>query len=251
MTATTELGVQLYSVRDDLGDALPNTLQRLAGMGFTHVEPYDILSDTDGLKSAMDGAGLLARTCHSKIHELDRDDVISAARTLGIDTVIIPWVQPDSIADFDGVRDLALRINEAAAYAADYGIRLGYHNHDFEFAQKIGDQPAYELLVSLLHEDVVLEVDTYWASVGGADVFELLPRLRDRVRFLHVKNQPADPGDRPARIDITGRMGEILDLTRDFVELPVVEVVVHEGDVFPSLERNAEYFLSELSGVQS
>ncbi|MFJ8894992.1 sugar phosphate isomerase/epimerase family protein [Leifsonia sp. NPDC102414] len=230
---TTPLGVQLYSVRDDIGqDALPATLARLAALGFTHAEPYDILSDTEGLAAALDAAGLRATTAHAKITELDRDAVLAAAVRLGVETVIVPWVRPESIATRDGVEALAAAINEASAAAAAHGIRVGYHNHDFEFAQHIDGVPAYELLVGLLDPAVVLELDTYWAAVGGADVTELLPRLGDRVRFLHVKHDDANPFD---IADVIPRASSL--------ELPVVEVVVHEGDVFPLIEENARYFL--------
>lgn len=246
--AGQQLGVQLYSVRNDLGpDDLDSTLARLAGMGFTHVEPYDILGYTTALKSAMDASGLVATTTHANIVELDRDAVIAAAKQLGIDTVLVPWVEPESIADRAGVEKLAAAINDASRYAAGHGIRVGYHNHEFEFSQHIDGQSAYELLVSLLDEDVILEVDTYWASVGGADVFELLPRLNERVRFLHVKNEPPDADDPPLLgVDITGRLAEVLAVSRGFVTMPVVEVVVDEGDVFPVLERNAAFFLQEV-----
>ncbi|WP_431279548.1 sugar phosphate isomerase/epimerase family protein [Leifsonia poae] len=230
---TGPLGVQLYSVRDDIGpDALPATLGRLAAAGFTHVEPYDILSDTEGLAVALDATGLRAITAHSKITELDRDAVLAAATRLGIETVIVPWVRPDSISTREGVEALAAAINDAAAYAAGHGIRVGYHNHDFEFAQKIDGVPAYELLVELLDPAVVLELDTYWAAVGGAEVTELIPRLGDRVRFLHVKHDDENPFD----------IAEVLPLAGS-LELAVVEVVVHEGDVFPLVDRNAAYFL--------
>jgi sugar phosphate isomerase/epimerase len=243
------LGVQLYSVRDDLGpDDLDTTLARLAAMGFTHVEPYDILGYTAALKKAIDANGLLATTTHAHIVTLNRDAVIAAAKELGIDTVLVPWVEPESIADRAGVEKLAAAINDAARYAAGHGIRVGYHNHDFEFSQHIDGQSAYELLVTLLDDDVILEVDTYWASVGGADVFELLPRLKERVRFLHVKNEPPDAGDPPALgVDITGRMSEVLAVSQEFVTMPVVEVVVDEGDVFEVLERNAAFFRNEVS----
>ena len=230
---TTPLGVQLYSVRDDIGqDALPATLARLAVLGFTHAEPYDILSDTEGLAAALDASGLRATTAHAKITELDRDAVLAAAVRLGVETVIVPWVRPESIATRDGVEALAAALNEASAAAAAHGIRVGYHNHDFEFAQHIDGVPAYELLVGLLDPAVVLELDTYWAAVGGADVTELLPRLGDRVRFLHVKHDDANPFD---IADVIPRANSL--------ELPVVEVVVHEGDVFPLIEENARYFL--------
>lgn len=226
------LGIQLYSVRDDIGPAaLPATLTRLAALGFTHAEPYDILSDTEGLNAALDAAGLQADTAHAKITELDPARVLDAAERLGIGTVIVPFVPPPSIADRDGVLALAQRINALVPVAADRGIRLGYHNHDFEFAQRIGDATAYDVLVDALDPAVVLELDTYWAAVGGEDVHTLLPRLGDRVRFLHVKHDDANPFD----------IGEVVGLARS-LELPVVEVVVHEGDVFPLIERNADYF---------
>jgi len=229
---TTPLGVQLYSVRDDIGpDALPATLARLASLGFTHVEPYDILGDTEGLAAALATSGLRATTAHSKITELDRDAVLAAATRLGVETVIVPWVRPDSIATREGVSALAAAINAAAVAAAEQGIRVGYHNHDFEFSQKIDGVPAYELLVDQLDPAVVLELDTYWAAVGGADVTELIPRLADRIRFLHVKHDSANPFD----------IAEVLPLATS-LELPVVEVVVHEGDVFPLVEENARYF---------
>ena len=246
---TAQLGVQLYSVREDLGaDVLGDTLKRLAAMGFTHVEPYDILSGTDALRSAMRDAGLAARTAHANIVDpkLDRDAIVAAARQLGIDTVIVPWAEPDSIAKRAGVEALAAAINDAARFAARHGIRIGYHNHDFEFSTEIDGAPAYDLLVSLLDETVALEVDTYWASVGGADVFELLPRLGERVRFLHVKTEPPNPPDRIMRgPDISDRQAEVLALLP--VELPIVEAVVHEGDIFPVLARNAAFFLGEVA----
>jgi sugar phosphate isomerase/epimerase len=226
------LGIQLYSVRDDIGpDALPGTLARLAALGFTHAEPYDILSDTEGLNAALDAAGLQADTAHSKITELDRDRVLDAAERLGIGTVIVPFVPPASIADRDGVLALADAINAVVSVAADRGIRIGYHNHDFEFAQKIGGRTAYDLLVDALDPAVVLEVDTYWAAFGGEDVVALLTGLGDRVRFLHVKEDGTNPFDVAEVVGLAGSL-----------ELPVVEVVVHEGDVFPLIERNAAFF---------
>ena len=238
------LGVQLYSVRHDIApDRIAGTVRRLAGLGFTHVEPYDILSNTDGLRAAIEGAGVVASTAHAKITELDRDAVIAAALELGVQTVVVPWVAPATLQDRAGIAALAASINDAARVSADHGIRIGYHNHDFEFRQQIEGRAAYEILVESLDPDVVLELDTYWASVGGADVFEVIPRLGDRVRLLHVKNELPDPGDPPfAGVDITGRLDEVIALAEPGLELPVVEVVVDDGDVYPVLERNARYF---------
>jgi len=242
------LGIQLYSVREDIGPGdLETTLKRLAGMGFTHAEPYRILDRTEQLGVALATAGLQATAAHANVVTADRDAYLDAAERLGLDTLIIPWAEPAALGDRDGIAATAAAINDAARRAADRGIRVGYHNHDFEFSQHAGGRPAYEILVDALAGEVILEVDTFWASMGGADVFELIPRLGSRVRFLHVTNEPPDEDDPPPRgPDITGRMDEVAALGRPFVEMPVVEVVVHEGDVFAALERNAAFFLARV-----
>jgi sugar phosphate isomerase/epimerase len=244
MTAGSSLGIQLYSVRDDIGPSrLDDTLARLAAYGFTHAEPYDILTAPNALTNALDRSGLTATTTHADVVTRDRNAIFNAADLLGIKTVIVPWVEPSTIADRAGVEKLADAVNAAAEHAAERGIRIGYHNHDFEFAQHVDDVPVYELLVDLLDPTVVLELDVYWAGVGGADVFELIPRLGDRVRFLHVVRDREPGNDRPVLgVDATGRMDEVIALAADSLELPIVEVVAHHSDVFPLVERNAAYF---------
>lgn len=242
------LGVQLYSVRDDIGPAdLTATLRRLAGMGFTHVEPYRILDDPAGLAAALRETGLSATAAHANVIAADQDAYLAAAATLGLGTLIVPWTEPDTITDRAGVEALARAINAAAARAADRGIRVGYHNHDFEFRQHVDGVPAYQILVDALDERVVLELDTFWASMGGADVFELIPALAGRLRFLHVTNEPPDADDPPPLgTPVTGRMSEVVALARPLAEMVVLEVVVHDGDVFPVLARNAAFFGSQV-----
>ncbi len=242
------LSVQLYSVRNDLGPAdLDNTLRRLKGFGFTHVEPYDILGYTDRLVAAVQANGLKTGTAHANVIDLDRKALIAAAKRLGIDTLIMPWIDEETIADRAGVDRLIAGMNEAAKELSAAGIRTAYHNHQFEFALKVDGKSVYEWLVEKLDPSILLELDTFWASVGGGDVFELIPRLRNRIRWLHVKNEPPDEEDLPLLgPDITGKLGQVLDLGKDFVERPVVEIVVHEGDVFPLIERNAKFFLNEV-----
>ena len=241
------LGVQLYSVRDDIGPGdLGKTLGRLAAMGFTHVEPYRILDDTDGLAAALEQAGLQATAAHANVAAGEPDAYFAAAKRLGLGTLIVPWADPDELRDRDGVGELARAINDAARRGADQGIAVGYHNHDFEFRQQVDGAPVYEILADQLDPSVVLELDTHWASVGGADVFELIPRLASRIGFLHVTNEPPDDDDPPVLgVDITGRMDEVVAAGRAAGAMTVLEIVVHEGDIFPVLERNAGYFLAQ------
>jgi sugar phosphate isomerase/epimerase len=70
------------------------------------------------------------------------------------------------------------------------GLRFGYHNHNWEFANHVDGRSIYELFLDRLNPDVALDLDTYWSTVGGADTPALLRRLGDRVKFIHVKDGP-------------------------------------------------------------
>ena len=244
-----DLGVQLYSVREHLGDELSGTLARLAEIGYTHVEPYDILTDPPALTAAMTASGLGAVATHASIQGPRRDDILAAARLLGIGTVIVPWVEPTTFATREGVEELAAHVNEAARIAADQGIRVGYHNHDFEFSHEIDGQPAYLTLLELLDPAVVAELDCFWTSVGGVDPAVQAAALGDRLRYLHVAAGPPEPGKPPLLGgDGTIHLPEIIASTRASVEMVVVEVVTRR-DVFEVLAENYAYFQSQLVGA--
>jgi hypothetical protein len=109
----TYLGVQLYSVRDDLGPAdLGRTLGRLAAMGFTHVEPYRLLDHPDQLAGVLESTGLAAVTAHANVLSADREALLAAAGRLGIGTVIVPWADPGRLHDRAAI-EARLRIQPA------------------------------------------------------------------------------------------------------------------------------------------
>ncbi|MFT4050642.1 MAG: sugar phosphate isomerase/epimerase [Microbacterium sp.] len=185
------LSVQLWTLRELIAEDLVGTLQRLADVGFTKVEPYRI-KDAEGLGTALRDAGLEAPTTHQVfIRDDSIDEVAEAAARFGIGTVIDPVVAPEFWTDASDIQRTAERLNAAASIAAKHGVTVGYHNHAHEIRNKIDGRPALEYFASLLDPSVVLEVDTYWVAVGGEDPAQLLPRLGDRVVAIHVKDGPA------------------------------------------------------------
>jgi sugar phosphate isomerase/epimerase len=187
--------LQLYSVRDQLATGRMGVLRRIADFGYGAVEPYDVRTDPEQLRADLDETGLAVCSVHAGLLGEGDDVLLNGARTVGADTVIVPWVPPERFAGTEAIAVLAGELNDAAAKAADHGLRLGYHNHDFELSSIVGGRPALEVLADALEEAVILEVDTYWAAVGGQDVPALLGRLGDRVRYLHVKDGPVTKGD--------------------------------------------------------
>jgi sugar phosphate isomerase/epimerase len=188
------LGLQLYTVRDQLASGRSAVLEAIRGFGYAAVEPYDVLTDPEALRADLDAAGLAVCAVHAKALGEDAGAFLDGAKTVGADTVIVPWADPQRFADADAIGALARDLNEAAARAAGRGLRFGYHNHAFELAM-VGGRTGLEALADALDPAVLLEVDTYWAAVGGQDVPALLGRLGDRVRYLHVKDGPVTKDD--------------------------------------------------------
>src|SRR4051794_20633619 len=180
--------VQLYSVRDHFATDPKGTLDRLAAIGFTQVEPYGLVEHAAALKAGLPAAGLTAPTTHMHLVDTDLDQVFTAAADVGIGIVIEPAVREDKWRDADGVAATAAALNAAAQRADGYGLRVGYHNHWWELQSMIDGRHALEVLAERLDPAVVLEVDTYWSTAGGADTPALLRRLGDKVVALHVKD---------------------------------------------------------------
>ncbi|WP_205631529.1 sugar phosphate isomerase/epimerase family protein [Leifsonia xyli] len=188
--STSPVSVQLYTVRELLTEDTVGTLRRIADIGFTQVEPFAFLSFGDALRQGLGEAGLSAPTTHQGFLGGDLDEVFGAAKELGIQTVIDPFVAPEKWQTAEDVAQTADQLNAAAEVAARHGIRVGYHNHDHEISSTIEGVTALEFFAGRLAPEVVLEVDTYWVAVGGVDPVAYLPKLGDRVVALHIKDGP-------------------------------------------------------------
>jgi sugar phosphate isomerase/epimerase len=237
----TRLSVQLYSVRDQFAADPLATLQRLAGIGFTDVEPYGLVQHLDALRDALPQTPLSAPTAHVSLVGADLDAVFAAAVACGIGVVIEPAVREPQWQDAAGVAATAAALNDAAKAAEGQGLRVGYHNHWWELQAQIDGRPALEVLADQLDPAVLLEVDTYWATAGGVDAPELLHRLGDRVHALHIKDGDLSTdasGQVPAG---QGRVpvAEVLAAAPD--ALRVVEFDRYDGDIFTALAESHAY----------
>ena len=267
------LSVQLYAVRDQLTEDLDGTIARLAAMGLREVEAFDFIDKAPALAEAFAKAGVRARTGHASLMSeglgLDdpafkaaqagppsQDEVFQAAKTLGLEIVIDPFVEPERWLTEEAVLDNAKRLNDAAVKAADHGLRVGYHNHSMEFVASFRGITAYELFAEQLHDDVVLEVDLFWAATGRQDVPALLGRLGDKVKALHLKDgvigeDPFRPGAArmdPTKLDQRPAGEGDLPLLDYLAAAPATEFGVIEfdhyagGHIFDGIEASVRYF---------
>jgi sugar phosphate isomerase/epimerase len=245
MVAVDNLSLQLYTVRYKLEEDFDATLARIAEIGFTKVEPFGLVNLAGQLADALPKYGLTAPSTHAGLLREDSGPIFEAAKKLGIGTVIDPHTDPARWQSADEIKVIAEGLNAAAKEGAEHGITVGYHNHHFELESVIDGVHALEILADNLSDEVILEVDTYWAAVGGADVPALLGRLGDRVKALHVKDGDGTL-DNKAQVavgDGTIAVNDILAAAP--AALRVVELDDFTGEIFDAVEGSFRYLTGQ------
>ncbi|MEV4113076.1 sugar phosphate isomerase/epimerase [Nonomuraea sp. NPDC049695] len=242
---TKPISVQLYTVRDALAADRDTVLSRIAEIGYRSVEPYDPTTDPKGFREVVDDLGLSVSSTHAyALLSKEPAEVFDAIATIGTDLVIIPGgIAHEEFTTRDGLSRTADLLNGLAEQAARYGMRIGYHNHWWEIEPRIDGRHALEALADLLVPEVFLEIDTYWAAVGGADVPALLGSLAERILALHVKDGPVVKGEPHTAV---GRgvmpVPEILAAAPDAWR--IVELDECATDIFAALADSHAYLTS-------
>lgn len=109
-------------------------------------------------------------------------------QTIGSEYMIIPGAVTKTKED---VEKLVSVLNHAAEAAQEYGIKVGYHNHDYEFI-KIDDRYVLDWIAEGTREDVVMELDVFWAAFAGENPYEYIKKLGKKAELVHFKQIASD-----------------------------------------------------------
>ncbi|WP_311267747.1 sugar phosphate isomerase/epimerase [Sphingobium sp. WCS2017Hpa-17] len=192
-----KVGLQLYTVRDLFSADPVATLEQVAKIGYREVEfgggGYDAM-DHKLLRKTMDRLGLTSPSLHIGYDALldNFDASVAMAKTLGADTVILPYMvdKHREAAAWDAA---LVNINRFGAQLKAAGLGFAYHNHDFEFTVKPDGVSLFDRLVKACDPELVkIELDLYWAVHAGEDVQALIKRLAGRIYAYHVKDMRPD-----------------------------------------------------------
>ncbi|MFC3031651.1 sugar phosphate isomerase/epimerase family protein [Pseudoalteromonas fenneropenaei] len=186
-----EVSIQLWSVKDDLKADFAGTLNALAKMGFQGVEfagefgPYK--DNPHGLKSLLDKLGLKASGAHVGFDTLAPDKLAATLlfyKTLGIQFVIVPW--DERAWHPTGVMALTKQLSELAPQLQKYGMQLGFHNHDKEFAP-FQNATYWDYIASNTPSAVLLQLDMGWVLFASQDPLTYINRYPHRTPTTHLK----------------------------------------------------------------
>ena len=178
---------------------LPGTLRKVAQSGYKEVEFAGYFGRTPAqIRALLKKDGLSSPSTHIPLETLEKDSVraFADAKAIGHEWVTVPWIPEDRRKTIDDWKKIAALLSQLAPQAKSAGLRLAYHNHDFEM-RPIGGTRPYDVLLSETDPSLVdFEMDLYWVNFGGADPFDFFKRYPGRFKLAHVKDSAGPPDNK-------------------------------------------------------
>lgn len=219
------IGLQLSTlVKQKVSEQeLQASLREIAKIGFQEVEPwhaaYTIPAET--LRGYIRESGLTISSGHFEYADLtaDVDAQLKYAKTLGLTWVVCPMLPKTQWSSAEGFRTAAHQFNDWGKRVHDMGMRFAFHNHDYEFRQ-FGSVTGYDILINETDPKLLaFEMDCYWVTQAGHDPVQLMNRLGQRVRMLHVKDRK--PGF-PSSFDMEEASSHFTEVGTGGINWPVI-----------------------------
>lgn len=200
------VGLQLYTVRDEMKKDFAGTIGRVASIGYKEVEfaGYFDHSPAD-IRALLDKNRLTAPSCHLSLEILQKNlqETIDAAHVIGHTFIVCPWTD-EKFRNPEGWKHVAEAFNKIGAATKKAGIQFGYHNHTFEFVPDagLGGKLPYDFLLDNTDKELVkMEMDLCWISVTHHDPVSYFTRYPGRFPLVHVKDVKEMPKETPGKKD--------------------------------------------------
>ena len=192
------VGLQLYTVRQELAENPKETIKAVAEMGYEGVEG----GSPSGMSNKefvtlLDDCGLKLAGSSVSLGELQESlqKVIDLCGELGTNTLMMGIAGELKQADGDWKRVVA-KLGDACAEAAEAGLRILYHNHAFEFETKVDGMYGLDYIFATIPAKAIQsELDVYWVKTGGEDPVAYIKKYAGRLPLVHIKDRAAPPDD--------------------------------------------------------
>lgn len=187
-----KVGIQLYSLRDEMKKDMDATLKRVAEIGYKYVEFAGFFDQkAEDVRAMLDKYGLTAISVHQGIDPYLREDGRALAEYLtviGVKYSVVPWMNKEVFKDEVKYAEFVANMKKVGAMLKEYGITLCYHNHDFEF-DKVGDKYILDRLYDDVSQDLLMtELDLCWVKYGGEDPVKYVNKYAKRSGIIHFKD---------------------------------------------------------------
>lgn len=232
------MGLQLYCVRDEMKADPLGTLKELAKFGYQHVEHANYVNrkfygwTPAEFKKILGDLGMTMPSGHTVMGKQHWDDAkkdftdawkytVEDAAYMGQQFVISPWMDAKLRKDYDELLRQMEIFNKSGELCKKSGMKFGYHNHDFEFSEKLKDKTLYDIILSNTDPSLVMQqLDIGNLYNGGVKAIDIVQKYPGRFESLHVKDEIAskEGGNEKFESTILGTgivpVKEIIDLCR-------------------------------------
>jgi sugar phosphate isomerase/epimerase len=194
-----KVGLQLYTVRDLMKADLPGTLRKVAQIGYKEVEFAGYYGRSPAqIKALLKQNGLTSPSSHIGLDILEKDSVraFADAKAIGHSWVTVPYIPEERRKTMDDWNKIIDLLNQLGPQAKAAGLRLAYHNHDFEIRPVNGVRPLDVMLDKTDPSLVDFEMDLYWVIFGGGDPSDFFNRHPKRFAMVHVKDSAGPPDNK-------------------------------------------------------
>ena len=206
------VGVQLYSIRDEMKKDPLGNLKQLAAMGYKNVEHANYVErkfyghSAVEFKKVLDGFGLKMPSGHTVMGKQHWDEgkkdftdlwkyTVEDAATVGQQVVISPWLDATLRTTEDDLKRYMEVFNKSGELCKKSGMKFGYHNHDFEFTQKFNGVTVYDLILKNTDPALVTQqLDIGNLYNGGVTAMEVMKGWPGRFESMHVKDEIKSEG---------------------------------------------------------
>ncbi|GGK87792.1 sugar phosphate isomerase/epimerase family protein [Rufibacter glacialis] len=197
-----DIGIQLYTLRELLPKDVKGVIGQVAQAGYQDVETYGYTPengywglDAQAFKELLKANNLVSTSGHYEFGQYMKDgnqDIvkryIDAGKVVGHQYLTVPYLAEDLRNSADAYKNIAEKMNKAAELCKASGLKLAYHNHDFEFKQ-YGNTTGYDILLQETDPALVsFEADLYWIERAGRKPQELFQQHKGRFVMWHVKD---------------------------------------------------------------
>jgi len=249
------IGIQLYSVRDDMKKAPEETVAKVGEIGYSFVEAAGY---SDGKFYGMEPADFTALVEKSNMDFLSShtgqdlpdsanwektmvwwDTCIDAHVAAGVKYIVQPWMGSAGYDSIAGLKAYCDYFNAVGEKCNEKGIRFGYHNHNKEFSELEGEVIYDFMLQNTDPEKVMFQLDLYWIKEGGGDQVEYYNKYPGRFELYHVKDATELGASGEMDFESAFENAEIAGM-----KYYIVEVEEYNFEPLVSVEKSYEYLVN-------
>lgn len=190
------IGLQLWTVRNQLEEDQAATLKAVADAGYKQVELGRVIGSESIVKDAKElGMNVTSSfvdwnsVLGNKGEHPELKAIIAGAKEMGVEHLVFGYIGKGHRETVELVKKTAAKANAFGEMCNDAGIKLCYHNHSFEFKPIDGETTGFDILMDEFdNKKCKFELDVFWAKIGGWDPVETLKKLDGRLTQVHLKD---------------------------------------------------------------